>query len=140
MKAFLKRLKLTFTLFSSQNIDETVQESFESLNQMFETLDCAAPTIKETTLDYASEDEGVTPIEADEIDVKINLDKPFKAYIMQQMNGYKSCSDKEKPNNEYHIPGWISILVDKWLAFTPFWTSILRGRVKIVKICNNSLV
>lgn len=77
MKAFLKRLKLTFTLFSSPNIDETVQESFESLNQMFETLDCAAPTIKETTLDDASEDEGVTPIEADEIDVKINLDKPF---------------------------------------------------------------
>ena len=88
MKAFLKHLKLTFTLFSSPNIDDSVQEAFESLNQMFETL-------KETTFDDESEDEGVKPRDDDETDNKITLDKPFKAYINQQMNGYRSCNDRK---------------------------------------------
>ena len=56
MRAFPKRLKLTFTLFSSPKIDDSVQEAFESLNQMFVTL-------KETTSDDDSEDEGVIHLE-----------------------------------------------------------------------------
>lgn len=121
IKTLVFQLRMTCTLFASTYIDKNVQLCQEYLREAFKSLGESAPAFNE------DEDESYENVQSFEEETA--AEKPFKTYILKEIGKYHTCHDKEKEKNPFYIPQWFTFVSNKWLANTPFWSSILRGMI-----------
>lgn len=119
LKTFITRLKMACTLFSSTHVDDEVKKCFDDLREEFKSL-----ALPETEDDNDDDSEVIVTSDEEEA---VAATRPFQLYILKEINNYHTCLDIDKEENKFYLPAWLTILTDKWLSTTPFWSSILRG-------------